>query len=304
MIVTDKDKENIASKVKERKAQFKMSLDQVGNQVGANKSTVNKLVHDDEKWRTESVSEDMWVRFANWVNYDFHEESWKIHRGATNFKRYYNMCKHVSDASIMRIISDRFGKGKSTALKAYQFDHANRSWYFKCHKSWTQKVLVGQIKKALNLTGGVQNTFSTLEEIADHIMSIKHLKPAMFFDEYNRMPEGSKAQIFSLYEMTEGALGIILCGGENLKVELKRGVNNARQDCQEIYDRGGAKYLVSNPLLEKEMKSDITAICELNGITSPEVIQTLINNFTGSFREVKAGIDDYKRKLSKGGTNG
>ncbi len=304
MIVTDKDKEIIATRTKQRKQQFAMSLEQVADQVEVNKATVNKLVHKDEHWKTQSLSQEMWMKFAEWVGYSLSEDSWQVDRNATNFRRYYNMCNHVKEDSILRIISDRFGKGKSTALKAYRFDHETHAYYFKCHRSWTQKVFVGQIKKALKLSGGVQNVFQALEDITAHIQSIKHMRPILMFDEYNRLPEGSKAQVFSLYEMLENTAGFVLCGGENLQKELTRGVGSAKQDCQEVFDRGGSKYLSSKELKVAEIKADIKGICEMNGVADPMQIAAITNNFTGSFRKVKADIDDYKKKQRKGAKNG
>lgn len=302
MIVTLKDKEIIARKVRQRKAHFVMSLDAVGAKVGVNKSTVNKLVHESDRWKTESVSDEMWIKFADWTEYDFNDGSWKVFRNAINFRNYYNICKHVKDDSIMRIISDRFGKGKSTALKAFQRDHVTSAWYFICDRSMTQKVLVRSVKKQLGLSANVTNIYSALDDISAHIERIKHTRPVLLFDEYNRLSEGSKSLIKTIYDRTEGNVGIVICGGENLEVDLNRGINRAKLDYQETYDRAGAVYRQARAMTIEEITTDITTICKINGVTDKLTIQAIINNFSGSFRKVKADIDDYKKKLRKGGS--
>jgi hypothetical protein len=80
---------------------------------------------------------------------------------------------------------------------------------------------------------------------------------------------------------------------------MENGVKRAKQSYQEIYSRGGGTILtgVKNETDDASIKrntTEITRVCQANGLTNPHSIAKIINNFTGDWRVVHEMVIDEK----------
>ncbi|WP_420581976.1 AAA family ATPase [Reichenbachiella sp.] len=297
MTITIKQKEQIAQAAKNKAKMHGMSQREVAAQAQVSKTAITWICSAEETWREYSISDQKWTAVAEWAGVVFDENEWQLNREATNFKRFYNMCKHAQEGSIMIIISDSQGRGKSTAQEAYRDDHAKNSFYLECETSMVQKVFLRSVKALLGIPDEGEGIHDSINIIVKRLLTYN--KPLLMLDEWNELPEASKRLIKTIWNKTEGKLGIVICGGRSLKKSLESGVARAKQSYQEIHSRGGGKILQGKVLDDKKATEEVSRICVLNGLTDQEAIMKVVNNFTGDIRAVRRMIEEHHRAVAK-----
>lgn len=302
MMISIKDKVNICRLTKARAGQHSLSQSEVAVQAGVHKTMVNWIFSADEKWRGQSISDAKWRSLAAWCKHSLEGEGWKLYKNAVNYRRFYNMAQHAQEASLMIIISERFGRGKSTALRSYRDDNPKSVWYFEGESTWTQPVFVQKLCMTLGLGGVMGGIPVAFDAIVSQLNG--SYRPLLIFDEWSELPESSRRLVKTLYNRTEGRCGIVLCGGEYLKKDLMAGVRSARQSYQEIFSRGGGKILGGKALTEAGARKEVAGVCALNGVEDEEAVLLICGAFTGDFREVRRLIEDYKRGMKVRMLNG
>lgn len=193
MNFTIKQKEQIALEARNKAAMHEMSQREVAAQAQISKTAVTWIFSAEETWRNYSISDQKWQAMAEWAGVSFNTNEWQLNKEATNFKRFYNMCQHAQEASIMIIISDSQGRGKSTALRSYRDDHAKNAFYLECETSMVQKIFLRNIKSLLGLTDEGEGIHDSLNAIVKRILTLN--KPILELDEWNELPEASKRLI-------------------------------------------------------------------------------------------------------------
>jgi transcriptional regulator with XRE-family HTH domain len=296
MTITHQDKELIAKKAKNQADQYQLSQAKVAIQSGVNKTTITWIFNG--QWENYSISDQKWIEVARWCQYDFDSDVWKIDREVKNFKRFYKMCNHAHLNQRMKMISDKQGRCKSTALETYRNDNRANAFYLECDDTMIKSEFLNRLAELL----GVKDSLSTsiagkLNTVCEAILKVK--KPIILLDEWNELPSGSKRLIKTLWNKTEGRCAFVICGGMNLKKDMENGVKRAKQSYQEIYSRGGGTILtgVKNETDDASIKrntTEITRVCQANGLTNPHSIAKIINNFTGDWRVVHEMVIDEK----------
>lgn len=290
-------KEQISEHAKSKAYMHEMSQREVAAQSGVSKTAVTWIFSDEQNWKNQSISDQKWQAMADWSGLTFKSNAWQINREATNFKRFYNMCAHAQEDSIMIIISDSQGRGKSTALECYRDDHAKNAFYLECETSMVQRVFLRNIKSLLGLPDENEGIHDAINSVVRRLLTFD--KPILELDEWNELPEASKRLIKTIWNKTEGKLGIIICGGRSLKKSLESGVARAKQSYQEIHSRGGGKILSGKSLDEKTVSRELSRICQLNGIDNESEILSIRNNFNGDLRATRRMIQDQIKIKSK-----
>jgi len=306
MVITEQDKEAIAEKARERAGRFSLSHSEVSTQSGVNKTIVTWIMSEVSKWKEQSISDKQWRNMGYWCKYDFHSEVWKIDRENRNFRRFYNMVDHAHDDLMMIIISDKFGRGKTTALQAYRDDNPKSAFYLECETCFHQKIFLQKLGTQLGIESLTRGISDCIDEIVKAILGMD-IPPVIMLDEWNDLPNKSKLITKILVNRTKGRAAFVLSGGQNLNIILKSGVERASQGIQEIFSRGGGKTLNSRREGETEdqlmavLRKDVTRMCQVNGIESEEEILRTVNNFSGDYREVHRLWIDNKRRKQKAG---
>jgi len=87
-------------------------------------------------------------------------------------------------------------------------------------------------------------------------------------EEADKLKPGALRTLIPLFNRTEDRLGLIMSGTENLEKEIRQGVRLKKKGYDELESRFGRSYIHLKGATEKEVQ----AICEANGIDTPETI--------------------------------
>ena len=135
---------------------------------------------------------------------------------------------------------------------------------------------------------------ATIGEMMQEIVSeLKRQKnPLIVLDEADKLTDQVLYFFITLYNQLEDQAGIVLCATNYLEKRIKRGVKLNKKGYNEIYSRIGRKCIELKGL----SASDISSICQANGITVQNDIQDVIQDCESDLRRVKRSIHALKNK--------
>lgn len=284
--MTNLQKSEIVTKVKEKMATLSISANKAAQLLGINAGSLSLILN--EKWlENESlVSEERWVILANWTDYF---QTWQVAE-TPDFKRILNICKHAQKNSLSRAISFDPGTGKSFSLQYYANNNTN-VFYLEAEEYFTKKVFLQKLAQAMGLEI-ISSIAELVEAITGHLNKIKN--PLVIIDEADKLKDGILSFYKTLYNKTR--CGFVLAGTPHFRLRILKGVRLQKMSYQEIYSRLGGEFLslygISEPISDREPNNTVQLICLANGISEPSEIQEVMENANGDLRRVKAIIED------------
>lgn len=201
---------------------------------------------------------------------DYKESDWQIVREIANYRQ---IKKVVTDAKSERMwlsISNPAGSGKTGTLEdIFNQDETGSIFFVQCEEWSGQQFLREIVRKTLGdnaLKGGYKSITELIQMIADYFNEKQFLKPVLLIDEADKLRPAALRTLIPLFNKTEDRLGLVMCGTENLRKEIEKGVRLNKKGFDEIHSRIGRVFLHLKGANEKE----VFAICEANGITNSE----------------------------------
>lgn len=135
---------------------------------------------------------------------------------------------------------------------------------------------------------GVDSAGSTVSEMVDDIITelSRQERPLIILDEADKLTDQVLYFFISIYNALEWRCGIVLSSTNYLKRRLERGMRLGKRGYEEIWSRLGRK-CIALPLISDE---DIAAVCQTNGITSPQHIERIVREAEHDLRKVKRAV--------------
>lgn len=272
--MTTEQKEQIyqrLTKLREKTSQNKLS-------VMANVSAGNMSNIFNDKW--DSISPEIWQKIAINLSIDLKDWYTASTHNLSNTVQLLQVAQARSQS--IGIIGDA-GAGKTQAYEHYADTHDNVV-LVKCAFYFTQRTFIAEVLKAL----GKESAGLRLHEmISLTIRTLERLPNAIvILDEADKLKDTPFMLYIDLFNRLDGHTAFVLSGAPFLRNLIENNAKKDKRGYREIYSRLGRRFIVASPA----NISDVEAVCNANGITDADDIQSIFNESEGDLRRVKRAI--------------
>lgn len=287
MELTNKEKEQIASRLKTYVSKFASQNKAVASMKGTSAGTVSNILNG--KW--ENISEDMWRKVSDQTaTLGSNDEGWQIVE--TNaFHEISLALKDAQDFKNVTWVVGEAGCGKTTTAKIY--GEENREvFYILCSEDLHKGDFVREIARKM----GIRTEGYTVRELWTTIQNelIQMEAPLLVFDEADKLIESVFQYFISLYNKIEDKCGVLFMSTDYIKTRISRGLRCKKRGYKEFYSRIGRKYFE----LDDTTHNDVYAICVANGVTERADIEEVLREADSceyDLRRVKKSVHRIKR---------
>lgn len=264
--MTTTQKTEIADLIKEQ-ISLLGSFRAVANKAGCSDATVSQIVNNN--WVL--IADRMWLKIAG--NLGWKKTGWQIVE-TTNTKTILQVFQDAKDHGIWMAISDVAGSGKTESCNIFEGYKTAGVYVIRCWE-WGKRAFLKEFNRMLGMSErrGYVDSNDLMRDIVDYFKQRVHLKPLLIIDEADKLRPGALRNLIPLYNELEGSLGVVILGTENLRKEIKRGVSFSVKGYDEIDSRFGRNFIK----LIGATKTDVTAICNQNGITDKKTQTDIFN---------------------------
>ena len=231
--------------------------------LGVAAATLSAMLNND--W--ERISDAMWAKVETAISAPAKAQSWAIAETVT-YKEVTCVMDDARDNSAMTWIVGEAGCGKTTTAKEYAAAHRN-VFYVLCSEDTKRGDFMRDIARAMGIRvdGAVRQM---LEQILDALVRLD--SPLLVFDEADKLTDSVMQYFITIYNRTEGDVGIVFLSTRHIKNRMARGLQYNRRGYHELNSRIGRKFYD----LEPANATDIYSICVANGITDEAVIREVV----------------------------
>lgn len=254
------------------------------NTVAANAQVSGATISQLKAHNWQHIADNMFRKVQSNLRIDL---NWNVAE-TDNLKEVYHYCNSAQSQGMAICVSDKAGKGKSNGFKYYDRANANVI-HLECKRSWSKKSFVKQLLIAMGV-----NPVGTTEEMLDRFnVQVKKMhQPLLIFDQADKLKDPQLDLFMEFYNDHEAHLGIILSGVKALEKRIDQGRQRNKIGYDEIYSRFGSKYISIDPV----SLSDVTKICQANGVDNARDIQIIYDTCGGDLRRVRREIQISKLK--------
>lgn len=208
--------------------------------------------------------DDMIMKIALALGYDFDDKSWKIATDTTDFRIIEEVLDDAKNESMFIGVSDNAGCGKTAPSDVYLNWHKKEAVFKINCKEWGARKFLEKIavEVGADIPKGYGYATEFIESIADTISGMAHMHPLLIIDQANSLKPAATCTIIHLFNELEGVLGLVALGTENLEHQIKKGVRLNKTGFDEVDSRFGRKYVH----LMGATLNDTRKICAVNGI--------------------------------------
>lgn len=249
---------------------------------GVSSATISQMLNNN--W--ELIKDEMWRNVAAQIGYK--DDKWSaVETG--DYKRMMLLLDEVKNNSLVMAVTGDAGSGKTFACKQYTSSH-KQTYMLCCNEFWNRKMFLTELLTAM----GRDYTGYTVGEMMNEAVRTLKIQesPLLILDEADKLSDQVLYFFITLYNHLEDEAGIMLCATNHLEKRIAKGIRLNKKGYNEIWSRLGRKCVE----LKGVTASDITAICEANGITSSHDIDNIISGSESDLRRVKRRIHAISRK--------
>lgn len=260
------------------------TIEQLGSQgraavrLGINSSYVSHIVNG----KFAEVSDAVWRRIATALSY--RKRNW-VTVSTFNTRAVEQALNDAKQRSLMIAISHPAGGGKTSGAELYARQHRREQVYLVKCREWRRRQFLMEVCQILGIqTNKKKATYDDLIVlVTEFFLDRADHRPLLIIDEADKLLSESLRCLIPLYNETEGELGIVLLGTENLKRQITNGVQYDKKGYDEIESRIGRHYVE----LYGASKKDFQAICNANEVTDKATQNQIWESLKPS--EVKVG---------------
>lgn len=236
------------------------------------------------KW--DLIKDEMWRNIGAQTGYK--EEKWEaVETG--DYKRLTHLLDDVKANSLVMGVTGNAGSGKTFALKQYTASH-KQVYLLCCNEYWNRKMFLTEL---LSEMGRDYTGYTVGEMMNEAVRTLKiQESPLLILDEADKLSDQVLYFFITLYNNLEDECGIVLCATNYLEKKIQRGIKLNKRGYNEIWSRLGRKCVS----LKGVSAQDITAVCEINGITDREDIESIIADSESDLRRVKRRVHAVQKK--------
>jgi DNA transposition AAA+ family ATPase len=246
--------------------------------------TISQLLND--KW--DLIADRMWISIGKQVG--FETGDWKIVE-TYNYKLIRGILMDAKVRSRVHAITGGAGWGKDAAAKDFKTE-IDDVYLINCNEYFNKKYFIAELLKKMG-----KNTDGTVAEMVERAVSSlnKTFRPLIILNEVDKLKDETLHFFITLYNLCEDKCGIVIMATDQLEKRISRGLFLNRKGYQEIFSRVGRRFIE----LKKPSKTDVAAICTINGVTDPEAIMGIYNSCEGDLRRAKKLIQNADKDENK-----
>lgn len=242
-----------------------------------------------QQGKFSQISESMWLNVGKQLG-AFKRKSQLVE--TLDFQTlvlYYSLAKEEG-ASFY--VTGGAGFGKTYTAKF--FAEANRSrnvFYLECAMYWNKKQFLGNLLQAMGKSGNGLSIGEMMEAIVRDL-SRRH-QPVIILDEFDKLPDVVMTFFITLYNELNSMCGFVMQSTNHMEKRLMRGLRTNKTGYQEFFSRIGSRFIQ----LKGTTPAEVKEMCIENGISSPEEIASIINEYNGDLRRVERNILKHTAKV-------
>ncbi|MCM8873116.1 MAG: ATP-binding protein [Paludibacteraceae bacterium] len=249
---------------------------------GVSAATVSQMLSG--KW--ELIADDMWRNVAAQIGYK--DEKWEAVQ-TRDFRLLTRLLDEAKENTLVMGVTGDAGSGKTFTLKHYTASH-RQTYLLCCNEYWNRKLFLSELLAAM---GRDYTGYTVGEMMTEAVRALKMQEsPLLILDEADKLSDQVLYFFITLYNNLEDECGIVLCATQHLEKRIKKGIKLNKKGYEEIWSRLGRKCIRLNGV----SASDITAVCEANGITDSGEIDGIIAESDSDLRRVKRRVHAVSRK--------
>ena len=273
-------KDQIVEKLREYITRFESQNKAANSLKGVSSATISQMLNNN--W--DLIKDEMWRNVAAQIGYA--ENEW-VAVETRDYKILTTLLHDAQQRSNVYAITGAAGTGKSFAIRQFAAEN-KRVHLLKCAEYWNKKMFMQELLSAM---GRDYAGFTIGEMMHEIVTELKRQQyPLIILDEADKLTDQVLYFFITLYNQLEDQAGIILCATNYLEKRIKRGVKLNKKGYNEIYSRIGRKCIELKGL----SASDISAVCQANGVTERANLQDIISDCEGDLRRVKRKIHALK----------
>jgi len=278
----DSKKEAIVKKLQEYIERSGSQNKAANSLKGVSSATISQMVN--LNW--DLINDAMWRNVASQIGYAENEWSGVETR---DYRILTNLMRDAQLNSNVYAITGNAGTGKSFAIRQYAAKN-HEVYCLQGAEYWNKKMFMQELLAAMGRDYAGSSIGEMMQEITSELK--RQEKPLIVIDEADKLNDVVLYLFITIYNMLEDHAGIILCATNYLEKRIKRGVKLNKKGYNEIYSRIGRKCIELKGL----SATDISAVCQANGITDKEDIQQIFIDCEGDLRRVKRKIHALKNR--------
>lgn len=184
--------------------------------------------------------------------------------GTSNFNSIQGICQKSQAHSMMNAIIGYTGAGKTTALYDY-YRNGRNVYYLECKNSMNRRQFLHALlaETGINYMGSVYDMVREITEVLN-----SQQKPLVIIDEAGKVSTNVLLDLHDIRNSTMHNAGILLAGCEYFQRDMQKWVTKEKPGYPEFHSR-----ITNWNVLNKPTKSEITAICNGNGLNDQETIK-------------------------------
>lgn len=261
-MITEEKKNEIVNAILKEKSLLG-SMNNVAKKLGISPATISANLLKTSNW--SNVSDGMWTDIASTLGVSLVNRGWNLAK-TSNLKIMHRTLEDAQREALFMAVSEKAGSGKTASIADFVNRDQQHSVYSLQCEEWSKKTFLITLSRVLGVAAG---KYASSETMIDGIVRFfkqraKEVTPLLILDEADKLKPAAKRFLIPLYNKLEDEIGLVCVGTENLEKEIKTGVRKAEKGYDEIDSRLGRRFvhLIGNT------RSDVNAICEVNGITS------------------------------------
>ncbi|QEE51066.1 ATP-binding protein [Flavobacterium alkalisoli] len=230
-----------------------------GNKVSVKCDVSNATISNMINGNWNLIKPEMWMKVAGRLNVVF--SGWQIAE-TTNFKTIWTVLNDAKEQSLFIPISEKAGAGKSAAIEV--FVKTMPGVYRIKANEWAKREFLTELTTSLGIEipRGAVSVYKLGAKIINFFNERAFEKPLLIIDEADKLKAPALRYLIPFFNELEDKVGLVICGTENLKKEIKNGVRLNSKGYDEIDSRFGRNYVT----LIGSTAKDIEMICQANGI--------------------------------------
>ena len=273
-------KQQIAEKLREYVSRYESQNKAANSLKSVSSATVSQMLN--ENW--DLIKDEMWRNVAAQIGYT--ESSW-VGVETWDFRVFTRLMNDAQQNSRVFAITGAAGTGKTFAIRNYAGSN-KRVYLLCCAEYWNKKMFMQELLAAMGRDYAGYTIGEMMQEVVSELK--RQQAPLIILDEADKLTDQVPYFFITIYNQLEDQAGIILCATNYLEKRIRRGVKLNKKGYNEIYSRIGRKCVE----LRGVSASDISAVCEANGITERETIKEIIADCESDLRRVKRKIHVLK----------
>lgn len=299
MITENKKKEIVAAVNREKKALG--SMNNVAKKLGISHATISANVLKAENWH--NVSESLWADIAASLSISIVSREWNV-VATHNYKIMHNTMKTAQKEGLFMAISEKAGSGKTAAVNDFVKKSPDHSVFSLQCEEWSKRNFLHFLAIQLGVT---TDKYEGSDRLIDGIVKFfkqrsSDVMPLLVLDEADKLKPAALRFLIVLYNRLEDQIGLVICGTDNLEKKIKKGVRMSEMGFDEIDSRLGRNFIH----LMGYTKNDVALICQANGISDPETIDSIFADsdpqhkmVNGKYLNLIEDMRAVKRKIKK-----